>query len=102
MVVPCHKSCTVRLVVLGSVITKNCTQVTYFLLYVGVFSYVTRKRVLVSFTLSPTPCTIHPNSLSKYSTHVFLCLSHLIRRLYSRDAPVSLLIIDFASIFRYW
>ena len=57
--------------------------------------------VSVPFTLSPTTCSMHPKSLEKKFTHVFLCLLRLIGCLYSSDSPVLSLMIEFAVIFRY-
>ena len=50
---------------------------------------------LVPFTLSPIPCARRPNFLAKYFNHVFLCLLHLMRCLYSSESPVSLSIMEF-------
>ena len=57
--------------------------------------------VSAPLNISPTPYARHPNSLAKYFTHVFLCLSRLIMCLYSSDSPVLSLMIEFAVIFRY-
>ena len=73
-----------------------------FLLYVGILSCNSKKMVLEHFTMSPSPCVRRPNSLEKYFTHLFLCLSCFIRCLYSSDSPVSSLMIYFDIILIYW
>ena len=63
-----------------------------FILFVGIFSCEKKSMVSAPFNTSPTPCARRTNLLEKYFTHVFLCLSRLIR---SSDPPFSSSTIDF-------
>ena len=75
--------------------------VTSFLLSDGILLCARKKELLVPFTLFPTPCSRHPNSLAKYLPRVFHCLLRLMRFLYHNYSPVSPLIMELAIIFRY-
>ena len=76
-----HKSCTMRYVLLGSVIANDLGM--YYVLSPIYFQRCTRKNVVpLPFTQSLAPCSWCPNSLEKYFTHVFLCLSCLLMCLY--------------------
>ena len=97
----CNKSCPVRFELLGYEVTKKLAMGDILLPVCWYFFMFQENMVLIPFTLSPTPCDSSTNSLVKYFTDVFLCLSHFIRCIYSSDSPDLASMIDFSRILRY-